>query len=288
MQKCPVPLVPPNCKWDNLTATRGCKERHAAPRAPHTSNSERASRKRKSLKLGGTQATKQLAQSRPTHSSETSLNTTHNNTQGNHEVRALQQPQMRRTPSEPSATPPPPLYKVPTYSTRAGAVPCAPGGARHRGGKRAVTSQLCTGQSTSYGDVKSSYRGAGGWDRKGCATGAPRSANRHGEEQHRHTERGGHTRRDKGEHSRQGGGAQQGKRGHQNSRNREPAWSGWESMRMGGRDNKGDGLASQPRRYRVLGQPLLNWHQLRWGVSPTAQMGCLRNRSGSPSGADQL
>ena len=26
---------------------------------------------------------------------------------------------------------------------------------------------------------------------------------------------------------------------------------------------------------------------IRWGVSPTAQMGCLRNRSGSPSGADQ-
>ena len=27
---------------------------------------------------------------------------------------------------------------------------------------------------------------------------------------------------------------------------------------------------------------------IRWGVSPAAQMGCLRNRSGSPSGADQL
>ena len=35
---------------------------------------------------------------------------------------------------------------------------------------------------------------------------------------------------------------------------------------MGGRDNKGDGLASQPRRYRVPGQPLLNRHQV-WGVS---------------------
>ena len=31
-------------------------------------------------------------------------------------------------------------------------------------------------------------------------------------------------------------------------------------------DNKGDGLASQPRRYRVPGQPLLNWHQVG-GVS---------------------
>ena len=35
---------------------------------------------------------------------------------------------------------------------------------------------------------------------------------------------------------------------------------------MGGSDDKGDGLASQPRRYRVLGQPLLNWHQVG-GVS---------------------
>ena len=172
--------------------------------------------------------------------------------------------QMRRTPSGPSATPPPPpsLYKVPTYSTRAGTAPRA----RHGGGNRAVTSQPRTGQSTSYGDVKPSYGGAGGWDRRGCATGAPRSANRQGEEQHRHTERGSHTRRDKGEHSKQGGGAQQGRRGNQNSGNREPEWSGWESVRMGGSDNKGDGLASQPCCYRVPGQPLLNRHQVG-GVS---------------------
>ena len=31
---------------------------------------------------------------------------------------------------------------------------------------------------------------------------------------------------------------------------------------MGGSDNKGDGLASQPRRYQVPGQPLLNRHQM--------------------------
>ena len=35
---------------------------------------------------------------------------------------------------------------------------------------------------------------------------------------------------------------------------------------MGGSDNKGDGLASQPRRYCVPGQPLLNQHQVG-GVS---------------------
>ena len=35
---------------------------------------------------------------------------------------------------------------------------------------------------------------------------------------------------------------------------------------MGGSNNKGDGLASQPRRYQVPGQPVLNRHQLG-GVS---------------------
>ena len=80
------------------------------------------------------------------------------------------------------------------------------------------------------------------------------------------TQNAGGTRRDKGEHSRQGRGAQQGRRGNQNSGNREPEWRGWESVRMGGSNNKGDGLASQPRRYRVPGQPLLNQHQLG-GVS---------------------
>ena len=35
---------------------------------------------------------------------------------------------------------------------------------------------------------------------------------------------------------------------------------------MGGSDNKGDGLAGQPRRYRVPGPSLLNRHQVG-GVS---------------------
>ena len=37
-------------------------------------------------------------------------------------------------------------------------------------------------------------------------------------------------------------------------------------MHVGGSGNKGDGLASQPCRYRVPGQPPLNWHQVG-GVS---------------------
>ena len=67
-----------------------------------------------------------------------------------------------------------------------------------------MTSQPRTGQSTSYRDVKPSYGGVGRWDRRECVTVAPRSANRQGEEQHIHTERGSHTRRDKGEQGRQG------------------------------------------------------------------------------------
>ena len=125
-------------------------------------------------------------------------------------------------------------------------------------------------QSTARGTVNVMRRcairvrgGGGGWDRSGCAKGAPRSSNSQGEEQHRYTERGRHTRRDKGEHSRQRGRAQQGRRGNQD---REPEWRAWESVRMGGSNNKGDGLASQPRRYRVPGQPLLNRHQVG-GVS---------------------
>ena len=131
-----------------------------------------------------------------------------------------------------SANTPPSLYKVPTYSTRVGAASRAPGGAHHGGGNRAVNSQPRMGQSTLYGDVKSSYGGAGGWDRRGCATWAPSSATRQGEEQHGHTERGSHTKGDKGGHTRQGGGAQQGRRGYQNGGNREPEWSGWWSVRQ--------------------------------------------------------
>ena len=145
------------------------------------------------------------AQGRPTHGSETSPNRTHNNTQGNHEVRALQQPpnaaHAERAISK--HPPPPPSTRCPRTPQGRGLQPAR----REVPANRAVTSQPGTGQSTSYGDVKPSYRGAGGWDRRGCATGANRSANTQGEEQHRHTERGSHTRRDKGEHSKQGGGA---------------------------------------------------------------------------------
>ena len=261
MQKCPVPLAPPNCEWNNPTATMGCRERHATPPPPRRRTPEAVSMPAEKERARNWEERKQQnnwAQGRPTHGSETSPNRTHHKTQGNHEVRALQQPPNAAHAKRAISKHPPSLYKVPTYSTRAGVAPHAPGGARHGGGNRAVNSQPRTGQSTSHGDVKSSYGGAGGWDRRGCATWAPRSATRQGEEQYRHTKRRGHTKRDKGEHSRQGGGAQQGKRGNQNSGNREPEWSGWWSVHLGGGDNKGDGLASQPHRYRVPAQHPLN------------------------------
>ena len=198
------------------------------------------------------------AQGRPTHGSQTSSNRTHSTAQADHEVRAQQQPpNAAHAERAISKQAPPSLHEVPTNSTRAGAAPRTPGGAHHGGGNRAVTTQPRAGQPTSYRDVKSAYGGTGGWDKSGCAKGAPRSANRQGEEQHRHTARRSHTKRDECEHNRQGGGAQQGRRGNQA---REPQWRGWESVRMGGCDDKGDGLASQPRRYQVLGQPLLNQH----------------------------
>ena len=79
------------------------------------------------------------AEGRPTHGSKTSPNMTHNNTQGNHEVRALQQPpNAAHAERAISKHPSPPLNKVPTYSTRAGTAPRAPGGARHGGGATGV------------------------------------------------------------------------------------------------------------------------------------------------------
>ena len=43
---------------------------------------------------------------------------------------------------------------------------------------------------------------------------------------------------------------------------------------------------SQPCALQGAGDPCSTG--IRWGVSPAALMGCLRNRSGSPSGADQV
>ena len=53
-------------------------------------------------------------------------------------------------------------------------------------------------------------------------------------------------------------------------------------MHMGGSNNTGEGIANQPRR-RCQGNPCSTG--IRWGVPPTAQLGCQHGKTGSPPGA---
>ena len=77
-------------------------------------------------------------------------------------MQALQQPpNAAHTERAINKQSPPSLYEVHANSTMAGAMPRAPGGARHGGGNGAVTSQPRAGRSTSYGDMKSMYGGGG-------------------------------------------------------------------------------------------------------------------------------
>ena len=167
--------------------------------------------------------------------------------------------QMRHTPREPSANPLPSLYKVPTYSTRAGTAPRAPGGARHGGGNRAVTSQPRTGQSTSYGDVKPSYGGQAGGIGGGAQQGHP----------------GAPTDRGRSNTDTQNAGATPGGTRASTANKEEGHSKAGEATRTAGTGNQNgaDGRACaweaatiKPRRYRVPGQPLLNRHQVG-GVS---------------------
>ena len=167
------------------------------------------------------------------------------------------------------------------YSTRAGAAPRAPGGARHGGGNRAVNSQPRTGQSTSYGDVKSSYGGAGGWDRRGTRQGHPGAPTDRGRS-NTDTQNAGATPRgtragtaDKEEgHSKAGEATRTAGTGNQNGADGRAC--AWEAATIKGMAWPATGCQGNPCSTGI-----------RWGVSPAAQMGCLRDRSGSPSGADQ-
>ena len=94
------------------------------PPAAHTSSSECASRRRKSTTLGEHTQKSNWAQGRPAHGTETSPNRTHNNAQGDHEVRALQQPPSAahaEQAHQQTSPPPPSLYEVPANSKWAGA-----------------------------------------------------------------------------------------------------------------------------------------------------------------------
>ena len=168
-----------------------------------------------------------------------------------------------------------------TYSTRAGAAPRAPGGVRHGGGNRAVNSQPRTRQSTLYGDVKSSYGGTGGGARQGHP-GAPTDGGRSNTD----TQNAGATPEgtragtpDKeGGHSKAGEATRTAGTGNQNGADGRAC--AWEAATI-----KGMAWPANPVATGCQGNPCSTG--IRWGVSPAAQMGCLRNRSGSPSGADQ-
>ena len=148
------------------------------------------------------------AQGRPTHGSETSPNRTQSNAQGDHEVRAQQQPP-NAVPTERAISkhaPPFPLQGAHVLHKGRG---CAPrvGRCPPRGWQQGRDQPTARGTVNVIRRREIRVRGVGEWDRRVCATEAPRSANRQVEEQHRHTGRGSHTRRDECEHSRQGGGA---------------------------------------------------------------------------------
>ena len=80
--------------------------------------------------------------------------------------------------------------------------------------------------------------------------------------------------------SREGGGAQQGRRGNQNSGNREPEWSGWQSVRMGGSDNKGMAWPASPVATRCQGNACSTG--IRWGVVSRSPDGLFAQQEWEP------
>ena len=188
--------------------------------------------------------------------------------------------QMRRTPSEPSANqPPPPSARCPQGRELRPARQEVPATG---GGNKAVTSQPRTGQSTSYGDVKSSYGGQAGGTGGGARQGHPGAP----------TDRGGSNT------DTQNAGATPGGTRASTADKEEGRSKSGEATRTGNQ-NGGDGRAcawgaattqgmawtASPVATGCQGNPCSTG--IRWGVSPAAQMGCLRNRRGSPSGVDQ-
>ena len=140
------------------------------------------------------------AQSRPTHGSEMSPTGHTTRHKGTMRCEHYSNHQMGRTPSEPSATPPPPPFPLQGAHILHKGGSCAP----HAGRCPPRGWQQGRDQPTAHGTVhvvricEILARGGRRVGQEGV-TGAPTSTNRQEEEQHRHTERGSHTRRDKGE-----------------------------------------------------------------------------------------
>ena len=148
-----------------------------------------------------------------------------------------------------------------------------------------MNSQPCTGQATSYGDVKSLYRGGrrvghegvrdmGTQERHQTGGGATQTQNAGA------TPRGtraGTADKEEG-HSKAGEATRTA--GTENQNGADGGACAWEAATI-----KGMAWPASPVATGCQGNPCSTG--IRWGVSPAAQMGCLRNRSGSPSGADQ-
>ena len=201
-------------------------------------------------------------------------------------MRALQQPpNAAHAERAINKHPPPSLYKVPTYSTRAGAAPRAPGGARHGGGNRAVNSQPRTEspRRTEMWNPRTGGQagGTGGSVRHGHLAAPPDRGRSNTDTQNAGaTPRGtraGTPDKEEG-HSKAGEATRTAGTGNQNGADGGPC--AWEAATI-----KGMAWPASPVATGCQGNPCSTG--IRWGVSPAAQMGCLRNRSGSPSGADQ-
>ena len=122
----------------------------------------------------------------------------------------------------------------------------------------------------------------GGGDRSGCTQGAHRSANGQGEEQHRHTECGSHTKRDEDECSGQGGEGQRGRGGKRTA-------GTWNRNVADGRACAWEATATQGMTWPAIpiatgcqGNPCSTSN--RWGVSPAAKMSCLCSGGGAHQG----
>ena len=227
------------------------------------------------------------AQGRPTHGSETSPNRTHHKTQGNHEVRALQQPP-NAAHAERAISKHPPLLPLQGAHVLHKGGGCAPRAGRcpPRGWQQGRE------QPTAHGTVHVVRRceilvrgGQAGGTRGGAQHGHPAAPPDRGRS-NTDTQNPGATPRgtrastaDKEEgHSKAGETTRTAGTGNQNGA--DGGACAWEAATM-----KKMAWPASPVATGCQGNPCSTG--IRWGVSPAAQMGYLRNRSRSPSGADQ-
>ena len=141
-----------------------------------------------------------------------------------------------------------------------------------------------TGQATSYGDVKSSYGGQAGGTGVGARKGHPGAPTDRGRSNTDTQNAGatpggtrGSTADKEDGHSKAGEATRTAGTGNQNLQENggDGRACAWEAA-----TTKGMAWPASPIATACQGNPCST--SIRWGVSPTAQMGCLRNRSGRP------